>query len=103
MGMRTYWTQTALTNLEDIFEYYKLNTTLKAARKLVKEIVATTLLLQNRPKIGRKEELLQNRKIEYRFLVVRNYKIIYWTEDNYIKIATVFDTRQDPGKIEKTL
>ncbi len=103
MGMRTYWTQTALTNLEDIFEYYKLNTTLKVARKLVKEIVATTLLLQNRPKSGRKEELLHDRKLEYRFLVVRNYKIIYWTEDNYIKIAAVFDTRQDPGKTEKTL
>lgn len=101
--MKIYWTQTALTNLEDIFDYYKLNTSLKVAKKLVKEIVATTLLLQNQPKIGKKEEILQDRKFEYRFLVVRNYKIIYWTEDNYIKIATVFDTRQDPEKMGKIL
>ena len=98
--MRIYWTQTALTNLEDIFDYYKLNSSLIVARKPVKEIVATTLLLQNRPKIGRKEDLLKYRKFEYRFIVVRKYKIIYWIEDNYIKIATVFDVRQNPEKIK---
>jgi hypothetical protein len=42
---------------------------------------------------------LKDRKFIYRFIVVRNYKIIYWIEDNYIKIASVFDTRQNPNKI----
>jgi len=59
------------------------------------------LKLQESPQIGRKEELLVDRKFEYRFLVVENYKIIYWIEDNYIKIATVFDCRQNPEKIKK--
>ncbi|MCD4833189.1 MAG: hypothetical protein K8R31_05275 [Bacteroidales bacterium] len=35
------------------------------------------------------------------FLVVGNYKIIYWIEDNYIKIATIFDCRQNPEKFKK--
>ena len=101
MEIKVFWTQTALNNLEDIFEYHKFNASINIARKLVKKIVNSTILLQNSPKIGRIEELLRHRKFEYRFIVVGNYKIIYWIENNYIKIAAVFDTRQNPEKIQK--
>jgi len=98
--IKVFWTQTALNNLEDIFEYHKLKASVNIARKLVKKIVATTILLQKSPKIGRREELLKDRKYEYRFIIVGNYKIIYWIEDNYVKIAAIFDTRQNPEKIK---
>ena len=101
MEIKVFWTKTALNNLEDIFEYYKYKASVRVARKLVKGLVKSTLKLQESPQIGRKEELLIDRKFEYRFLVVGNYKIIYWIEDNYIKIATVFDCRQNPQKIKK--
>ncbi len=101
MEIKVFWTKTALNNLEDIFEYYKYKASIRVARKLVKGLVKSTLKLQESPQIGRKEELLIDRKFEYRFLVVGNYKIIYWIEDNYIKIATVFDCRQNPQKIKK--
>lgn len=101
MEIKVFWTQTALNNLEDIFEYHKFKASIDIARKLVKKIVDSTILLQNSPKIGRIEELLRHRKFEYRFIIVGNYKIIYWIEDNYIKIAAVFDTRQNPEKIKK--
>ncbi|NOY36484.1 MAG: type II toxin-antitoxin system RelE/ParE family toxin [Chlorobi bacterium] len=70
MEIRVFWTQTFLDNLEDIFEYYKLSVSLKIAKKLVKEIVEKTLLIQNSPKIGRTEELLTDRKFEHRFQVI---------------------------------
>lgn len=101
MEIKVFWTETALNNLEDIFEYYKYKASVRVARKLVKGLVKSTLKLQESPQIGTKEELLADRKFEYRFLVVGNYKIIYWIEDNYIKIATVFDCRQNPEKIKK--
>ena len=100
MAIKVFWTQTALNNLEDIFEYHKFKTSALLAGKLVKRIVQTTILLQKSPELGRKEELLHHRKYEYRFIVEGHYKIIYWLEDNYVKIAAVFDTRQDPGKIK---
>jgi len=56
MEIRVFWTQTALINLEDIFEYYKINASIKVARKLVKEIIETTIILQNSPKLGRIED-----------------------------------------------
>ena len=101
MEIKVFWTETALNNLEDIFEYYKYKASVRVAMKLVKGLVKSTLKLQESPQIGRKEELLSDRKFEYRFLVVGNYKIIYWIENNYIKIATVFDCRQNPEKIKK--
>ncbi len=102
MEMKVLWTQTALNDLENIFEYYKIKASQKIAKTVVKEIVKATLYIQSSPKIGKREELLLKRKFEYRFLVSKNYKIIYWIENNYIKIATVFDARQNPEKIKKT-
>jgi len=52
MEIKVFWTQTALNNLEDIFEYYKINASIKVARNLVKKIIETTIILQNSPKIG---------------------------------------------------
>ena len=101
MEIKVFWTETALNNLEDIFEYYKYRASMRVARKLVKGLVKSTIQIQNTPNIGKKEELLADRKFEYRFIVVGNYKIIYWNKDNYTKIATVFDCRQNPDKIKK--
>ncbi len=100
MEINVFWTETALNQLEDIFEFYKYNVSVSIAKNIVKNIVQKTILIQKSPKIGRIEELLQNRKNEYRFIIEGNYKIIYWIEDNLIKIATVFDTRQNPEKLK---
>jgi len=86
--------------LEDIFNYYKNKASKRVARKLVKQIIDRTIQLEQNPKSGPKEPLLSDRKFEYRYLVEGNYKIIYWIEDNYIKIATVFDCRQNPIKMK---
>ena len=96
MEIKVFWNQTALENLEDIFEYYKYQASIKTARKLVRDLVKSSIHIQNSSKIGRIEELLKDRKYEYRYLIFDNYKIIYWAEDSYIKIATVFDCRQNP-------
>ena len=54
--------------------------------------------------MGAREPLLQQRPIEYRFIIASNYKIIYSLDDEkqLIKIADVFDTRLDPQKIHRT-
>ena len=101
MEIKVFWTDTALNNLEDIFEYHKFKASVDIARRLVKRIVESTIRIQNSPKIGKVEELLRDRKFEYRFIVIGNYKIIYWIEDNLIKIAAIFDTRQNLEKINK--
>jgi len=101
MELRVFWTDTARFQLEDIFNYYKDKASIRVAGKLVKQIIDRTIQLEKNPNSGPKEPLLSERKFEYRYLVEGNYKIIYWKQDNYIKIATVFDCRQNPEKIEE--
>ena len=100
MELRVFQTDTARFQIEDIFNYYKDKASIRVARKLVKQIIDRTIQLEKNPESGPKEPLLTDRKFEYRYLVEGNYKIIYWIEDNYIKIATIFDCRENPEKMK---
>ena len=93
--MSVFWTDTALESLEIIFEFYNL----QAGRVVAKKIVDSTIHLETNPKSGQREELLKNRGFEYRYIINGNHKIIYWIDGKTIKIATVFDCRQNPTKL----
>ncbi len=71
---------------------------------MLKEIIKEPEKLINSPLIGQVEELLKGRSIEYRYLVFKNYKLIYSidSKNKFIKIADVFDTRQYPEKLKIT-
>ncbi len=103
MELEVYWTQFAQEKLNDIFDYYEIKASDKVARKLVTGIIDQTIKLGKNPYIGQKEELLLNRPEEFRYLVYKNYKIIYWVNKikNRIDIVNVFDARQNPEKIER--
>lgn len=101
MEVKVLWTDSALSQLEDIYDYYKLNASTRIAKKLVKTLVEETIVLESNPLIGVKEPLLSEKHYEYRFLVKNNYKIIYRFNENLIRIISVFDCRQNPKKLEK--
>ena len=101
MALNIYWTDFAKIELKKIFEYYKVNTSSSTASKIAKGISKETLILSKHPLIGQKEELLIKKGQEYRYLVYKSYKIIYWVnlDKNRIEINDVFDTRQNPIKL----
>lgn len=104
MELDVYWSQLAEDKLDDIFNYYKLKSGKNTALRLVNGIVDKTIDLGKKPRIGQKEELLVDRIQEFRYLIYKHFKIIYWINDswNRIEIANVFDCRQNPNKILKT-
>ncbi|MFT4063091.1 MAG: type II toxin-antitoxin system RelE/ParE family toxin [Edaphocola sp.] len=104
MGLKIFWSQLAEDKLQDIFDYYKFKAGLKTARKIISQIVNRTDILETQPQIGAKEPLLTKRPQDFRYLVSTNYKIIYYInqETKRIVIANVFDTRQNPEKIQET-
>lgn len=63
MEIKVLWTETALNNLEDIFEFYKHKESISIARSLVKDIVQSTFRLQKFPYIGKTEISLFFQKI----------------------------------------
>ncbi len=103
MELEVYWTQFAEDKLTDIFEYYNFNAGFVVASKLVNGIIDESIKLGKNPFIGQKEELLNDRVQEYRYLVFKNYKIIYWVDEinKKILVSHVFDTRQNPVKLNK--
>ena len=103
MALKIYWTDFSKNELQKIFLYHKENTSLIVAKNLILGIENSTHILKSHPNIGQKEELLKNRTQGFRYLVYKNYKIIYWynTSEKWIEISDIFDTRQNPIKIIK--
>lgn len=97
------WSELAENQLHDIFDYYYLKANLRIAKKIVKQIIQKVDYLYSNPKLGTKESLLEKYSQEFRYLVEGNYKIIYWIDENIITIAAVFDCRQNPTKMEKSI
>ena len=104
MIFKIIWSEFAETQLDEIFDYYKKEASLKVAKKLLKDIINESKKLTDTPEIGQVEELLEQRRICYRYFIFKNYKLIYSVdkENGFIKIADVFDTRQNPPKIKRT-
>ena len=104
MALKIIWSEFAETQLAEIYEYYEKKASIIVAKKLVRGIINESKKLIKSPLIGQEEELLKHRETEYRYLVFKNYKLIYSVDNQsgYIKISDVFDTRQNPPKLKRT-
>lgn len=104
MNYKLIWSNFAEIQLDEIYQYYKKEASVKVATKLVTGIIKASEKLIIASFIGQEEELLKERETQYRYLVFKNYKVIYSVdeENGLIKIADVFDTRQHPPKIKRT-
>jgi toxin ParE1/3/4 len=103
IAFKILWTDFAINQLKDIFDYHLFKASSKIAQRLIQNIIDATIILEKNPKAGRKEHLLANRPQDFRFLIIKNYKVIYWIDYkfNIINVSMIFDTRQNPDKIDK--
>ena len=101
MEITVLWSDSAISDLQDIHDYYLAKASLKVAQRIVNSLVDKSELLSKNPRIGQTEELLKHKKEEIRYLVEGNYKIVYVIEGQIVFIATIFDCRQDPVKLSK--
>lgn len=91
----------AKIRLLEIIEYYDSVNSLSYGKKLVRELIKETKRLHSTPYTGQKEPLLIKRQSIYRYLIFKNYKILYSVnkQTSTVLIADVFDTRQNPDKL----
>ena len=97
--MKIVWTEFAIQNLKDIFDYYATKAGKKVAHKIRKQILESSKQLKNNPSSGPMELHLISVKRNYRSLICGNHKLIYRIVDHQIIINDVFDTRQNPSKM----
>ncbi len=104
MELTVFLLQLAENKLDDIYEYYKFKANKRVAKRIVTAIADKTDILAKQLEIGQIETYLSHRLVEYRYLVQDNYKIVYWNNKsaNRVEIANVFDTRQNPVKMDET-
>jgi len=81
MKFKIIWSEYAETQLDKIFDYYLENASLRIAKNLIQELIAEPNLLIENPNIGQVEELLLDRENGYRYLIYKNYKIIYSVDE----------------------
>ena len=97
--MKIIWTDFAIENLKEIFDYYSIKASKKVAHKIRKQIFESTKQLVKNPKSGQTEINLEKLKQNHRYLVSGNYKVIYKVFEDEIIIVDIFDVRQNPSKM----
>lgn len=104
MYFEIIWSDFAESQLNEIFEYYVENASLKVAKNILQKLLEEPNRILDNPEMLQTEELLIDRQDTYRYIVCKNYKIIYSIDYTLqlVKIADVFDTRQNPTKIKRT-
>lgn len=102
-----HWKLFGLNSLKFNLTKFRNITRRKLAQELLqnfwKGIINEPKKFIKTPHVGKEEELLKQKDFEYRYLVFKNYKLIYSVdaENGFIKIADVFDTRQNPPKLKR--
>jgi toxin ParE1/3/4 len=99
--MKILWSDFSIEMLKEIYVYYKQVANPSIAKKIKSEILTATRQLKEHPTSGQIELNLQNLNEGHRYLVKGNYKIIYKEISEGLLITDVFDTRQDPIKINE--
>ena len=97
--MKIIWSDFSSETLKDIFQYHKQIAGNNIAQKLKDKIFQSTKQLIKYPNSGQTEESLAELNEDHRYLVSGNYKIVYKKVKEGILITDIFDTRQNPIKI----
>ena len=94
------WANPAVDDLQAIFDFYAQQSTQLADRMVERIIDRVDVLKRGFLEIGQLEPLLDSHPGKPRYLLEGNHKIIYRILDNsHVLILTVFDVRQDPGRL----
>jgi len=97
--MKVIWSDFSSDILVEIYLYYKEKAGYTIAKRIKSQIFESTKQLIKHPISGQIEETLKHLGEGHRYLLEGNYKIIYKQIEEGILITDVFDTRQDPIKI----
>ena len=99
MAKQIVWTLGAQRDRKEIFEYWNARNKSKLySRKLNQLFKESINLISIHPKLGRPFG-----QHDIRLTIVRDYLIVYKELEQCIVILSIWDSRQDPLKLEKRL
>lgn len=95
------WNQKAVMQWEEMTAYIVVQFGPKAVIDFNRNLVRWQRLLAQNPLIGNQELLITGRRYEYRSIVIhRHCKLVYYIKPTgEIRVAALWDTRREPGKL----
>ena len=98
--MNIKWSDFAINDLNDIYEFYA-EKNLQVAAKLYNSIIDETEILKTYPYIASVEHIFEDFTETIRSLVIckGKFKVIYQVENNMIYVFHLWDCRQEPEKL----
>ena len=97
MATKIVWSENALKDLEKLKFYLERNWPQKVLEAVMEKLVNKLEVLHTFPNIGRASLKHPNRR---RTLITKHNLLIYSVKKDEILIEAIFDTRQDPDKLE---
>ena len=102
--MRVRWNKQSKEQLRQTARFIRQEFGQKAMDEFMQAVHHTNELLADNPHLGSVEQLLDDFTTQYHSIVVRHLnKIVYYTEDDYIKVIAFWDTRREPDKLQEQI
>lgn len=89
--------------MEDIFHYGKTHFGLHTALRYKATIRQSISILKSNPLAGSIEHELSDDAHEYRYLLVKPYKIIYSVKDDFVRIHFLWHTSRNPIDLKEQM
>ena len=98
--MKLVYTEQAIASLEEALEFMINKVSYEKLLEIRGRILDKTETLSVQPFQGQKEPFLVHLGLGHRRLVEGHYKIIYRIIGDFIYVTDIFDSRQDPYKMQ---
>jgi addiction module RelE/StbE family toxin len=89
------WTETALVQIREIFEYIERDSP-KSAKKIILDIISATEKAITNPEFYNPDKFKNNNDGSYRAFEKHKYRIVYRFEKNIIIVLRVRHTKIEP-------
>ncbi|MEQ8424578.1 MAG: type II toxin-antitoxin system RelE/ParE family toxin [Cyclobacteriaceae bacterium] len=99
--MKLVYTDQAIISLQQCLDFLPSETSPKTIKEIRDRILDKADKLLNNPHLGQIEEYLEHLGKSHRRVIEGSYKIIYRIEGEIIYITDIFDSRQNPAKMNR--
>ena len=101
--MKIEWSEQSRSDLHEILSYVGMNFGRHKAEEVLLDIRECAELLKEFPSLGKVFMKDPELGITYRSLTAKLYKMVYSVDNETITIVTVWQNRQDIGRLKKLI
>jgi len=96
-GYKVLWTENALQELNEVYDYISTKWTKRELTKLSLEIERSIMLLEKDPFLFK---IYKDRKDVRIIYILKLNSLVYRIKDNQVEILSFFSNRQNPNRIK---